>query len=327
MKTVLIFRFSSMGDVAMAASVMKEIAAQNPDIHFIFATRAFFAPFFANIPNLEIFPIDFKDRHKGVKGVFKLYKELNYCKIDAVADLHDVLRTKILKFFFRFSFKKIKIATINKGRREKRNLCNINTQKIQLKPTWQRYTEVFQKLKIKTEIKPVSISFFPEKIKKIGVSPFAQHKGKVYPQELMEKILELLSAKYEIYLFGGGKIEKEWCEKWQEKYINVHSLVGKYSLTEELEFISTLDAMLSMDSSGMHLASLCNVPCVSIWGATHPYTGFVGFGQENNPQIQLDLPCRPCSVYGNKPCKYEDYRCLYGISPGTVVNKFGVRDT
>ena len=335
MTTVLVLRFSAMGDVAMAASVMKEVAAQNPEIHFVFATRAFFAPFFVDIPNLEVFPVEFVKGVKGVKevrgargvrgfwGLFGLYRDLNRTyKIDAVADLHDVLRTKILKFCFRFSFKRIKIASINKGRKEKRDLCNVKTSKAQVNSMWQRYTEVFQKIEIKTEIKSAPIPFLPEKIKKIGVSPFAQHKGKVYPPELMEKVLELLSENYEIYLFGGGKIEKEWCEKCQEKYKNVHSLVGKHSLSEELEFISTLDVMLSMDSSGMHLASLCHIPCVSIWGATHPYAGFVGFGQENNPKIQLNLPCRPCSVYGNKPCKYEDYRCLHGISPETVVKEF-----
>ena len=326
MKTVLVLRFSAMGDVAITASVMKEIAAQNPETRFVFATRAFFAPFFKDIPNLEVFSVDVVKEVKEVKEVrevkrvLDIYRELNKnYKIDAVADLHDVLRTKILKFFFRFSFKRIKIASINKGRKEKRKLCNVKTQKAQLKMMWQRYTEVFQKLKIKTEIKPTPIPFLQEKVKKIGVSPFAQHKGKVYPSELMEKVLELLSAKSEIYLFGGGKTEKELCEKWQNQFNNVHSLVGKYSLTEELEFISTLDVMLSMDSSGMHLASLCGVPCVSIWGATHPYSGFVGFGQELNPQIQLDLSCRPCSVYGNKPCKYNDYRCLYGIAPEAVV--------
>jgi ADP-heptose:LPS heptosyltransferase len=320
MKTVLVLRFSAMGDVAIAASVMKEVTAQNPEICFIFATRAFFAPFFYDIPNAEVFFIDFKEKHKGLSGLFKLYKELNKkYKIDAIADLHDVLRTKIIKLCFLFSLKKIKIATITKGRNEKRALCNDKMQKAPLKPTWQRYAEVFQKLKIKTNIKPTPISYLPEKIKKIGVSPFAQHKGKIYPPGLLEKVLEMLQKNYEIYLFGGGKNEQELCEKWQTKYANVHSLVGKKTLIEELDFISTLDVMLSMDSAGMHLASLCNVPCVSIWGATHPYSGFVGFGQENNPQIQLDLPCRPCSVYGNKHCKYNDYRCLYGIKPEVIV--------
>jgi ADP-heptose:LPS heptosyltransferase len=320
-KTILVLRFSAMGDVAIAASVIKNIAAQNPEIRFIFATRAFFTPFFDNIPNLEVFQVDFNIRHKGFKGIFRLYKDLNKSyKIDTVADLHNVLRSKILTLLFKFSFRKV--TTINKGRKEKRALCNINTQKMPLKSVWLRYTEVFQQLKFKAEIKPTPIPYFPEKVKKIGVSPFAQHKGKIYPQELMEKLLEMLNENYEIYLFGGGKDEKELCENWQEKYYNVHSLVGKKTLVEELEFISDLDVMLSMDSSGMHLASLCNIPCVSIWGATHPFAGFVGFGQENNPQIQLDLPCRPCSMYGNKPCRYKDYRCLIGITPEAVINEF-----
>jgi len=313
-----------MGDVAIAASVMKEVAAQHPETHFVFATRAFFAPFFDGIPNLEVFSVDFEGRHKGFKGIFKLYKDLskNY-KIDAVADLHDVLRSKLITLFFRLAFKGVKIATINKGRKEKKALCLVETQKTALKSTWQRYTEVFHKLKLETAIKPANIPYYPEKVKKIGISPFAQHKGKVYPPELMEKVLELLNnGSYEVFLFGGGKKEQELCKKWQKTYKNVHSLVGKYSLKEELEFIATLDVMLSMDSAGMHLASLCNVPCVSVWGATHPFAGFVGFGQELNPQIQLELPCRPCSVYGNKPCRYKDYRCLYGIAPEEIVKTF-----
>jgi ADP-heptose:LPS heptosyltransferase len=321
MKATLILRFSAMGDVAIAASVMRKIAAQNPDNHFVFVTRAFFAPFFNNIPNLEVFSVDFNNRYNGLKGLFRLYKDLNSkYKIDTIADLHDLLRSKLLTLFFRFSFKKVKIATINKGRKDKRKLCQIdNHLKKPLLPTWLRYTEVFKQLKLKAAVKPATIPYFPEKIKKIGISPFAQHKGKMYPPELMEKVVELLNADYEIYLFGGGKNEQKICEKWQEKFENVHSLVGKHTLIEELEFISHLDVMLSMDSSGMHLASLCHVPCVSIWGATHPYSGFVGFGQENNPQIQLELPCRPCSVYGNNPCRYNDYRCLYGIAPEKII--------
>jgi len=194
-----------------------------------------------------------------------------------------------------------------------------HSDKLPLVTTWQRYTEVFQHLKINTKIEPTPIPYTPEKVKKIGVSPFAQHKGKIYPPELLEKVLKILNNNYEIYLFGGGIEEQKLCEEWQLKYSNVHSIVGQKTLVEELQIISGLDVMLSMDSAGMHLASLCHIPCVSIWGATHPYAGFIGFGQENNPQIQLELPCRPCSVYGNKPCRYEDYRCLWGISPEIVV--------
>ena len=60
----------------------------------------------------------------------------------------------------------------------------------------------------------------------------------------------------------------------------------------------------------MHLASLVGTRVVSIWGATHPYAGFLGYGQRESDCIQRALDCRPCSIYGNKKCRYGDYRCL-----------------
>jgi ADP-heptose:LPS heptosyltransferase len=325
MITVLVFRFSAMGDVAIASSVMKEIAAQNSEIQFVFITRALFAPFFNNTSNVEVFSVDFIKRHKGLLGLFRLYKELKRkYSIDYIADLHSVIRSKILTLLFRLSITQTRIATINKGRKEKRALCNVKKPKSQLKTIWLRYTEVFQQLKLKAEIQPVPIPYLPGKVKRIGISPFAKHKGKVYPPELLEKVLELLHKNYVIYLFGGGKKEKERCENWQAKYANVFSLVGKKTLTEELEFISTLDVMFSMDSAGMHLASLSKIPCVSIWGATHPFAGFYGFNQNESNIVQIDLPCRPCSIFGNKPCYRGDYVCLKSITPEMIAEKIKI---
>ena len=85
--------------------------------------------------------------------------------------------------------------------------------------------------------------------------------------------------------------------------------------------MSHLDAMVSMDSANMHMASLVNCPVVSIWGATHPYAGFVGWGQKEENFVQLDMPCRPCSIYGSKPCLRGDYACLSGIAPEVIADK------
>jgi ADP-heptose:LPS heptosyltransferase len=85
--------------------------------------------------------------------------------------------------------------------------------------------------------------------------------------------------------------------------------------------MSHLDAMVSMDSSNMHLASLTGTPVVSVWGATHPYAGFLGWGQSTDNIVQIDLECRPCSIYGQKPCRRGDYACMNGIAPETIVEK------
>ena len=88
-----------------------------------------------------------------------------------------------------------------------------------------------------------------------------------------------------------------------------------------MELISNLDLMVSMDSSALHMSSLVGVPVVSVWGATHPFAGFYGFGQDPSLAVQLDMACRPCSVYGNKPCLYGTYACMSGIPPETIVEK------
>lgn len=153
----------------------------------------------------------------------------------------------------------------------------------------------------------------------IGIAPFAAHQGKVYPLEMMECVVSMLAPLTHIYLFGAGESEKSLMERWAERYENTESVVGKLdNMGAELQLMSRLQLMLSMDSGNMHLASLAGIPVVSIWGATHPLGGFLGWGQTMDNVIQRDFPCRPCSIYGNKKCRFGDWRCLRSITPEEV---------
>lgn len=60
---------------------------------------------------------------------------------------------------------------------------------------------------------------------------------------------------------------------------------------------------------------------VSVWGATHPGLGFFGYGCDPRGIVQADMECRPCSVFGNKPCRYGDYRCLHAVTPAMIVER------
>ena len=110
--------------------------------------------------------------------------------------------------------------------------------------------------------------------------------------------------------------------RWAEKYDNVRLAADEcHGLKEELELMKKLDVMVSMDSANMHLASLVGTRVVSIWGATHPYAGFLGWGQRMDDCVQRDdLKCRPCSIYGNKPCMRGDMACMQ-IDPKEVVER------
>lgn len=253
----------------------------------------------------------------------KLFRELEKKKIDQVADLHLVLRSIEMDCYFKLKGKKV--AFINKGKIEKMRLTRTNNKKrIPLKSSIERYRQVFEKLGY--DASPDFISLFPVKEKKeetwIGIAPFARHRGKIYPFEKMEEVVRRLNGKPDtrIFLFG-GKDECALLNAWAKKYERVESKAGQLSFPEELLLINNLNVMLSMDSANMHLASLVNTPVVSVWGATHPCAGFLGYNQTAGNAVQVEMECRPCSVYGNKPCRYGSYDCLNGIDPETIVEK------
>lgn len=316
---ILAYRFSAFGDVAMTMPVFREFLEQNPDVELVMVSRSNFKSLFADIPNVIFHGIDLND-YKGFLGIRKLAKELlDDYRPDYIADLHDVIRSKILdKIYVR---KGLKVFKINKGKEEKENLTDVwNLNKKPLKKTVERYADVFREMGFQVEL---SHQLRPKSNHKsgIGLAPFAQHKGKMLPLEKSFELAKILAQKNTIYFFGGGKNETETLESWEKQIPNTKSLAGKLSLEEELNKIAQLEVMISMDSANMHLASIVGTRCVSVWGSTHPYAGFLGFGQSEKDVVQInDLTCRPCSVFGDKECFRGDWACLEEMSIQQIID-------
>ncbi len=332
-KHILVIRLSAMGDVAMTVPVLRAFTTQYPEVKLTVLTREFFTPFFRDLENVSVFPADLKGTHKGVLGLYKLSKELKKLNIDAIADLHNVLRTNILKCFFLGK----PFVQVDKGRADKKALVTGKTFQ-QLKTTHERYADVFRKLGFPLDLAnptfPKRVALNPELQKTIGVdtknwigmAPFAAHESKMYPLDLMEQVIETLSKTHKILLFGGGKKEVDILDAYQNKYENVINLAGTLSLNEELDVISNLDVMLSMDSGNAHMAAMLGVKVISIWGVTHPYAGFAPFNQPEDFCLLADrnqYPKIPTSVYGNKfPEDYQD--AARSITPERVVEKINL---
>jgi ADP-heptose:LPS heptosyltransferase len=339
MARILIVRFSALGDVAMTVPVVHSLAAQYPQHEFVVLSRPNCEPLFGKLPaNVTFFGAHLSGRHQGLLGLGQLYSELSAIGFDYVADLHDVLRTKYLRL--RFMLAGVKCAHIDKGRKEKRELVRREGKKlVSLKSSFRRYADVFERLGL-----PVQVNFSSlygdgkgdfstienivgepktQGMKWIGIAPFAKHQGKIYPLALQERVVEHFSNRPDVrvFLFGGGAEEKAILDGWSEKYAGATCMIGKLTMAMELTLISHLDVMLTMDSANMHMASLVNTTVVSVWGATHPYAGFLGWKQLPTNAVQLDMPCRPCSVYGQKPCLRGDYACMNNISPEQIIEK------
>lgn len=333
LKRLLVMRFSAMGDVAMTAPVLHCLAVQNPQLRITVLTRTRFVPMFEFLPaNVMVQGIDLEE-YKGMGGLNRLFGELRKSSFDAVCDLHDVLRTKYLRTCFMMTG--VKVVKVDKGRKDKHALIGNGLSSKALRPMVERYADVFRSLGLSLDLSKVEKvnvrgeSFLPvrqfagikeEGEKWIGIAPFAAHMQKVYPLEKMQQVVNLLCDKgCKVFLFGAGKAEADILADWERE--GAKSVCGKLGgLKNEMLLMTKLDMMLCMDSANMHIASMMGIPVLSVWGATHPKAGFTGFGQKPSSIVQLELDCRPCSIYGNKPCQFGDMRCM-NISPEIIVNR------
>jgi ADP-heptose:LPS heptosyltransferase len=109
----------------------------------------------------------------------------------------------------------------------------------------------------------------------------------MYPFSKMKKVIEILSKQYNVVLFGGGSEEVEVLKSLESSFVNVRSAAGKLRLEDELQLISNLDLMVSMDSGNAHLAAMLGIPVLSLWGVTHPFTGFAPFISRNQMRCCL----------------------------------------
>lgn len=339
MPKLLIIRFSALGDVAMTIPVVWSLAKSYPDLDVVIVSRKSYAPLFSYLPeNVSFYGADTKGEHRGMRGLHRLYKNvLKPIGFDYVADFHWVLRS--IPFYCRFKLSGIPTAHIYKGQREKKRLTRRRNKVMKQQVTsFERYRQVLLRLGFdfslqftsvfgneKGDLTQISDFILPKGNENwIGIAPFAKHPGKIYPLEEMQKVVDYFATcgRVKVFLFGAGEEERQILETWKSKVPEcIYVTAGRLRMDTELILMSHLDVMVTMDSANMHFASLVDVPVVSVWGATHPYCGFLGYGQKLENCVQIDLECRPCSVFGNKPCFRKDYACMNQLPFERIIRK------
>lgn len=337
---IVITKFREFTDVIMTVPVIYSACVTNPAYEFILVTRTSLTELFVNPPsNLKVEGLDINGM-EGVTGAWHLWKVLR--------DTYSPDRLVCLNTSKFFAFVALlarlggcKASSLRPAPGFRRLIRRNNKIMLPLLSTRARYREALFRVGV-----PVQEHFHglfgpgghgdaalfasitpppaPGEIW-IGVAPFAKHRGKAYPPELMEDVIGILEKEIpqvKIILFGGGEKEIEILTGWAERHPSAISPVqARLGFQAELSLLSYLDVLITMDSANMHLASLVGVPVLTLWGATHPYCGFKGWHQKESATIQLPMPCRPCSLYGDKECHRGDYHCLTAIKPRFIADK------
>lgn len=336
-KKILVIRFSALGDIAMTVPVIREFAKQNPNANITMLSIPFIKPLFEEIPNVTFWEADIKGKYKGLKGLIKLSKELKAEGFDDIADLHNSIRSRIIRYLLKSSVKNT--AVIFKDRPGRKALTRIKDKVFEPLISMQEcYCEVFEKLgytrpnlsepefPTKKELEPSLAALLGEKRGAwVGVSPFSQIASKEYPLDLLEKSLLLcLEKNADVkFLFFGGKNDIEVLDKFEKSIPNSINISKHIRFKQEINLVPYLDLMLSMDSFNGHFASVYGVAVVTLWGPTHPFAGFKPFNQPIANQLIPDLekyPALPSCTHGKKVAQGCE-EAMKSIEPDQVADK------
>ena len=328
--TYLIIRLATLGNVAMTVPIIASVSRRYPNDRFVVASKKNLEAMFATMPNVEFREVD---NHLDWKGVVRLWKSLRD-EVDAVIDLQNVLRTRVLDVLMRWSGKHV--TRVDYGRIRKHMITFWGIGKNHPLPTeFERYRDTFARagltsdesfvsLAVKTTTaKCVKETFGEKEGRWIGLAPFAKSKSNMLPYRVTKDIIEQLTKDEQtrVFLFGAGNIECEMLRLWASVFPRTISVAGRLKLEEELELMRMLDVMICMDSANQHLSSLVGLRAISVWCATHPMIGFGGWKQRSEDTIQRhDLRCRPCTCHGTNHCRYRNYACRQ-IEAETIVKQ------
>lgn len=336
MAHLLAIRFAALGDVAMTIPVVCSFAKAFPQHRITVLSNRAYAPLFQGLPdNVAFHGADLKGTHRGLRGLRRLCGELKAYGFDGVVDLNSVLRSFVLDAWFRLGG--IPVRCVGKAKKAQRALTRRTGKRLRPVPsTFERYADTFRRAGYRFPLEFRSVRIRPDEQagltdlfgpkgtdQWIGIAPFAKEAGKIYPLEQMEQVVAALAARphTRVFLFGGGRHETEVFERWTRQHPSLTPVAGRLDMHREVVLMSLLDAMLTMDSANMHLASLVGTPVVSVWGATHPLSGFMGWRQQTANAVQADLPCRPCSSHGTRPCYKGTLECMHAIHPRHILGR------
>ncbi len=316
--TYLVIRLATIGNVAMTVPVIASVSARYPDDQFIVAAKKELGAMFVSMPNVRFHEVD---NRLDWKGVIALWRELRD-EVDAVIDLQDILRTRVLDLLMKISGKRV--TRVHYGRIRKHLMTVWGIGQKQLPAEFERYRDTFRRAGLESDesftalpvnrsaAKRVKALYGRKEGRWIGLAPFAKRRSNMLPYRVTKEIIEHLSKDpgTRVFLFGAGEIECEMLRQWATVFPRTTSVAGQLRLAEELELMRHLDVMICMDSANQHLSSLVGIRAISVWCATHPMIGFMGWKQKPEDIIQRnDLRCRPCACHGANHCRYGNYAC------------------
>ncbi len=323
---VLVIRFSSIGDIVLTTPVVRVLKTQLEDAEVHYVTKLQYKNIVASNPYLDkIFYLD--------KDLNELVAQLKQEKYDYIIDLHNNLRTRIVKWKLgvkSFSFRKLNI--------EKWLLVNFKINKLPNLHIVDRYLETVKPLGIKNDAlgldyfipdeDKVPMEWLPETHRNgyVAYAIGAQHETKKLPLKRMIELCDKINKP--IVLLGGKEdfVNAEAIRQFFErpatangfeegldelgKKTIIYNACGLYNLNQSASLVKQARYVFAHDTGLMHIAAALKKEVFSIWGSTIPSFGMYPYRTKFTILENTKLSCRPCSKIGFNKCPKGHFKCM-----------------
>ena len=312
---ILVVRFSSIGDIVLTTPVVRMLKKQlNAQVHYL--TKSSYVSLLKNNPYIDsVYQID-----ASINEVIGDLKKENY---DYVIDLHNNLRTQILKFRLGMPAK-----SFNKLNMEKFMLTNFKLDMMPKIHIVDRYLETVKHLGVKNDNQ--GLDFFLSANDKMDISIFpknyivfvigGQHATKILPNE---KIISIIKKVNKPLLLIGGPEDAYRGEEIAKACNKVVNTCGKYSILHSASLVQQATMVITHDTGMMHIAAAFNKKIYSVWGNTVPEFGMYPYLEsEQSKRIEVKgLNCRPCSKIGYDKCPKGHFKCMQEIDENLFLSE------
>ena len=331
-KKILVLRYSSLGDVALANPLLDRLWQAWPEAEIYFATKKAYLPVVAAHPGLNgVIPLE----GKGLFAFFEHVSQLRALQPTLVLDLHDSLRTHLALLWL----KKAKVLVYDKQAVQRRLLVR-KVRRDESLHTILKYLKILEPLgfrpasKINFEIyaPKKSHSFLREFLERrkissaqmvVGLGPGARWATKRWGLERYAELASRLVEDYRCQIFWfGSEDEIPLIRKIQARMRGTTLERGlcvpeNYSLEQSLALLSRCELFIGNDSGLTHLASGRGCRVVVLYGSTTPSLGFEPWGPHSVVEV-AGLSCRPCDVHGKASCPLGHFKCMEDLTVDLV---------
>ncbi len=157
-------------------------------------------------------------------------------------------------------------------------------------------------------------------VRVLGLAPGASHAPKRWPPERFARVADHLarSRDMKVLLLGSEADRPVTGEVAHAMERPAVDWTGATDLTVLPAAVRRCALLVSNDSGPMHVATAVGTPVIGVFGATHPRLGFAPVGPVD-AAVTLDLPCSPCSLHGNRACRFRTHACMVDLDPSRVI--------